>query len=314
MIYYQYILADLRSIDMNTIKQKWLDALGTPSYNKTYGKAVLVRAFSTDEFDAEWYRQENGEGKSQRVLLLFPKNLVGRAPAVAIPFYFPEALLAFDHATGEELEYYKGLEMMLHLVRRGYVVASADAYHLNYIVSDKDRTDFTRWKDAAAALRADHPNYSGVGKLVDDTRLMIDLLCSDGRVDDSRIGIAGHSLGGKMAFYTGCLDERVKVILASDFGIGWHQTNWKDDWYWGKDVDRLKSAGFDHSELLTIAQKPFCLIAGLYDTDESLEIACRADGYEKDCEKLKFINHATGHRPPMWTLDEGYDFLDKWLK
>lgn len=299
---------------MDALKRKWLDALGAPSYNKIYGRAELIRTFSTEDFDAEWYIQENGEGKTQRVLMLFPKNLVGRAPAVAVPFYFPEALLAFDHATGEELEYYKGLEMMLHLVRRGYIVASADAYHLNYIDSDKDRRDFTRWQDAANSLRADHPNYSGVGKLVDDTTLLIDLLDSDGRVDSSRIGIAGHSLGGKMAFYTGCLDERVKVILASDFGIGWHQTNWKDDWYWGKDAKRLEEAGFDHSELLTVAQKPFCLIAGHYDTDESLDIICRADGYEKNSEKLKFINHATGHRPPMWTLDEGYDFLDKWLK
>ena len=299
---------------MDILRRKWLDALGKPLYNKTYGHAELIRTFSTEDFDAEWYSQENGEGKYQRVLILFPKNLVGRAPAVAVPFYFPEALLAFDHASGEELEYYRGLEMMLHLVRRGYVVASADAYHLSYVESDKDRGDFTRWKDAARALRADHPNYSGVGKLVDDTRLLIDLLDSDGRVDSSRIGIAGHSLGGKMAFYTGCLDERVKVILASDFGIGWHQTNWGDDWYWGKDAARLEAEGFDHSELLTVAQKPFCLIAGHYDTDESLEIICRAEGYERNSEKLKFINHATGHRPPMWTLDQGYDFLDKWLK
>ena len=299
---------------MNILKEKWLGALGAPSYNKKYGEAVKVSAFSTDEFDAEWYSQENGESKHQRVLVLFPKNLTGRAPAVAIPFYFPEALLAFDHATLEELEYYKGLEMMLHLVRRGYIVASADAYHLNYIDSNRDRGDFMRWKDAASALRADHPNYSGVGKLVDDTTLMIDLLDKDQRVDSDKIGIAGHSLGGKMAFYTGCLDERIKVILASDFGIGWHQTNWKDEWYWGKDAARLEAEGFDHSELLTIAQKPFCLIAGLYDTDESCEIVLRAEGYENDGEKFKFINHATGHRPPMWALDKGYDFIDKWLK
>ena len=134
---------------MDLLKQKWLDTLGKPTYNRTYGKARRVSSFSTDEFDAEWYTQENGEGKNQRVLILFPKNLVGSAPAIAVPFYFPEALLAFDHATGEELEYYRGLEMMLHLVRRGYVVASADAYHLNYVDSDKDRGDFTRWQDAA---------------------------------------------------------------------------------------------------------------------------------------------------------------------
>lgn len=299
---------------MELLRKKWLDALGAPSYNKTYGNAKLASRFSTDDFDAEWFIQENGEGKTQRVLILFPKSLVGPAPAVAIPFYFPEALLAFDHAKGVELEYYKGLEMLLHLVRRGYVVASADAYHLTYIESDLESGDFTRWQQAADSLRADHPNYSGMGKLIDDTKLMIDLLCADDRVDSERLGIAGHSLGGKMAFYTGCLDERVKVILASDFGIGWHQTNWHNDWYWGKDAKRLEEAGFEHSELLSVAQKPFCLIAGHYDNDESIEIMRRAEGYAEDDERLKFINHATGHRPPMWALDEGYDFLDKYLK
>lgn len=299
---------------MENLRKKWSDALGQIERDADYGKTELIKKISFEEFDGEIYLQNNGGKRVQRTLVLFPKNLEGRAPAIAIPFYFPDALLALDLETGEELEYYKGLEMMLHLVRRGYIVASAEAYHLTYIDSDKDRGDFTRWQDAADALRQDHPNYSGVGKLVDDTKLLIDLLASDSRVDSEKIGIAGHSLGGKMAFYTGCLDDRVRVILASDFGIGWHQTNWHNDWYWGKDAKRLEAEGFDHSELLTLAQKPFCLIAGLYDTDESYEIMLRAEGYSENDERLKFINHATGHRPPMWALDEGYDFLDKWIK
>jgi hypothetical protein len=36
------------------------------------------------------------------------------------------------------------------------------------------------------------------------------------------------------------------------------------------------------------------------------------DGYGE--EKLCFIHHATGHRPPAWALEEGFDFLDRWLK
>jgi hypothetical protein len=296
------------------MRKKWLRALGEPSFSQPCGEAVLIDRFSHTEFDAELYRQQNGEGKYQRVMLVFPKELKAPAPAVAVPFYFPEAMLGFDPNVGEILETYRGVEMMLHLVRRGYIAASADAYHLTYIESDKDRGDFSRWQDAADALRHDHPHWSGVGKLFFDTELMLDLLCADARVDSSRVGIAGHSLGGKMAFYTGCLDERVKAILASDFGIGWDQTNWNDTWYWGADAEKLKNAGFEHSELLSIAQKPFCLIAGHYDNDESLEIMLRAEGYTENDERLKFINHATGHRPPMWTLDEGYDFLDKWVK
>ena len=299
---------------MSGLRERWSAVLGAPSCEKKGGAVTKESGFSHEDFDAEWYRQECSGGRTQRVLVLIPKGLTVKAPAVVVPFYFPEAMLGYDPATGEELPRYRGIEMMHHLVKRGYVVASADAYHLSYIESDKDRSDFSRWGDAAAALHRDHPQYCGMGKLTDDTRLLVDLLSADARVDAARIGIAGHSLGGKMAFYAGCLDERIGAILASDFGIGWHQTNWDAEWYFGKDAARLAAEGYEHAELLKIDKKPFCLIAGLYDTDESRELACRFGGYGEADERFLFINHATGHRPPEWALTEGYDFLDKWLK
>lgn len=299
---------------MNTLKEKWLNYLGYPAYQKSYGSATLISTFSHEDFDGEWYNQQNSEGKFQRVLMIFPKNLKGKAPAVVVPFYNPEAMLGFDPKAGEKVERCKDAVIMLHLVKRGYVVISADAYHLTYLNSNKEQNDFTRWQDAADALRADHPNYSGIGKLVDDTKLLIDMLEKDKRVDFSKIGIAGHSLGGKMAFYTGCLDERVSAILVSDFGMNWNQSNWSDDWYWGNAVQRFIKNGEDNSELLSIAKKPFCLIAGLYDNEDSYKTMLRAKGYEKNDERLKFINHQTGHTPPVWALEEGYEFLDGWLK
>lgn len=300
---------------MNPIRQRWREALGIASDEAPRGELTLMTTFSHAEFDAELYRQDNGAGTYQRVMMVFPKQMKTPLPAVVVPFYFPEAMLGFDPANGEMLENYQGVEMMLHLVRRGYIAASADAYHLTYIESDKARGDFSRWQDAANALRKDHPQWSGIGKLVRDTMLLIDAVAADARVDASRIGIAGHSLGGKMAFYTGCLDDRIQAILASDFGIGWEQTNWRDDWYWGDAVDRLIEAGMDHADLLSsAAPKPFCLLAGEYDDETSGVTMRRADGYSLDDERLMLIHHATGHRPPMWALEQGYDFLDRWLK
>ena len=205
--------------------------------------------------------------------------------------------------------------MMLHLVRRGYIAACADAYHLTYMENNEEFTGFDLWQHAADKLRSENPGYSGMGKLFDDTKLLVDMLYNDARVDKTRIGIAGHSLGGKMAFYTGCLDERISAILASDFGIGWEQTNWHKDWYWGDKLQELIKSGMDHAELLSIAApKPFCLLAGKFDNDESREIMKKASGYENTPERLKFINHKEGHRPPLWALEEGYNFLDRWVK
>ena len=299
---------------MNAVQEKWIRALGKTSDGLKYGKATLTHKGSFDEFDYEIYSQENGKGKSQRVVMLFPKGIKTPAPVVIVPFYYPERMIGFNLVGDEPVNVCVDAEMMLQLVRRGYITVSAESYHLSYIESEKGRDDFTRWQDAADALRADHPEYQGIGKLVDDTRLLIDLVCTDARADKDRIGIAGHSLGGKMAFYTGCLDDRIKAILASDFGIGWDQTNWRDDWYWGSEVDRLIANGMDHTELLSAAApKPFCLIAGEFDNGESYRMMLAAKGYLENDGRLKFINHATGHHPPLWALNEGYDFLGKFI-
>ena len=300
---------------MNDIRQRWLDAIGTPSYDIPKEPIKLLARYEYPDFDAELYLQKNGPDTTQRILMAFPKEIKEPCPAVAVPFYIAEQMLGMDPATGEPIPRYAHDCIMRHLVQRGYVTASADSYHITYMESEKPFDDFSRWKDAGEKLRCDHPNWSGVGKLISDTQLLLDALCADKRVDPSRVGIAGHSLGGKMAFYTGCLDSRVKAIRASDFGIGWDQTNWRDVWYWGSQVEALLAKGMDHSELLSVAApKPFCLIAGQYDNWESWRMMLRTPGYIPQDPRLKLINHATGHQPPAEALEEGYCFLDRWLK
>lgn len=295
-------------------KQIWLDWLGTPSNSFEPALSPVQKTFTLPGCRGELYLQKNGADTTQRVMLLFPEQTANPCPGVVVPFYYPEAMLGMDPFTGEALPGFAGIEMMLHLVRRGYAVASADAFHLTYHPSDKARADFSRWKDAAEALRKDHPDWTGIGKLTADTLLLTDVLAADPRVDAERLGIAGHSLGGKMAFYAGCLDNRIKVILASDFGIGWEQTNWRDIWYWGDTVDKLQKAGLDHSSLLGCSgAKPMCLLAGQYDDMTSWEMMKAAPGYKTCPERLKIIHHGTGHRPPADVLEEGYAFLDHWL-
>ena len=157
------------------------------------------------------------------------------------------------------------------------------------------------------------PQWCGVGKLVADTELLVDILEDDPRVDSERIGIAGHSLGGKTAFYTGCVDPRIKAILASDFGLLWEQTNWEKPWYWGGRLEELEAAGACNTDLWEYSGfKPFFLIAGDADNNDSYEALSAV--MPPDCSTLFFLNHATGHRPPMYALEEGYAFLEKYLK
>lgn len=295
---------------MENTRQQWLSLLtAAPEYYDFDRTPVLMNTFEGDGFIGEIYRQPNGKTTFQRVILLIPKQKEGKLPGAVIPFYYPEAMMGYDPMTNERLPYFAGIEMMLHLVKRGFAVISGESYHLTYLPDDSsDVGDFSRWKRASAALNADHPEWCGMGKLVFDTSLLTDLLCADSRVDPEKLVIAGHSLGGKIAFYSGCLDDRFGAILCSDFGMGFEMSNWSDPWYWGEKLKMLKENGMDHAGLLrTTGNKPICLLAGEFDTEESGALIRSADS------NFLFVHHATGHRPPADALNLGYDFLEKQL-
>ena len=292
------------------LKEKWLTAIGKPTQYDYEPSLQLVRKLTTPDFDGELYEQANGPGTVQKTLLMLPKLIQNKLPAVAVPFYYPDRMAGYDldtlQPTGKP-----HLAMALHLVRRGYAAITAEAYHLTYCDLDLDRNDFSRWKHSGETLLKDHPQWTGIGKLLADTQLLIDALCEDSRIDSDRIGIAGHSLGGKMAFYTGCLDPRIKGMLCSDFGLEWDRTNWSEPWYWGEKLNALKKADMDHTELIQISNfKPFGLIAGLYDDDGALDLIQKANFPES---QYLFINHATGHRPPIEVLEKGYEWLAQYL-
>ena len=294
---------------------KYLKEPETHVYPRTL---ELIKKYSFPEFDGELYRQANGirpDGTLtyQRVLIALPKMLTPKMPAVVVPFYCPEWALGMDLETGEVIDDFKGNPTMLHMVRRGYIAVCADTYQLTYAVP-KDGNP-TPWLTAGKALHADYPEWSGVGKLIADTKLLVDLCEADDRVDSDRIGMVGHSLGGKIALCAGSLDPRVKVILASDPGLCWHRTNWHDPWYWGKErAEMLREAGEEHVDFLAAAApKPFCLLAGEFDNDESRQLLYDLEGY-KDCpERILVVDHRSGHRPPQYAAEAGYCFVDRWL-
>ena len=162
----------------------------------------------------------------------------------------------------------------------------------------------SRWARGAAILRERHPDWTGIGKLVHDARLALDAMAADPRTDADRMAIAGHSLGGKIAFYTGCLDARLRTMICSDFGILWDQTNWGDAWYWGDRLAELRADGFEHAQLRRAADKPMFLIAGQFDDARSRASLLPGDG---------FFNHATGHTPTAEANLAAWDFLARVL-
>jgi hypothetical protein len=142
-----------------------------------------------------------------------------------------------------------------------------------------------------------HPQSKGMAKMLFDARRAVDLMVNLKETDSSRIGAMGHSLGGKEALYLGAFDDRVKVIVSNEGGIGINFSNWNDSWYLGKEIQNFN---YQHHELLALcAPRPFLLIGGDFaDGVKSIPyINAVAPVYKLygKSQNLKLFNHGQGH-------------------
>ena len=122
----------------------------------------------------------------------------------------------------------------------------------------------------------------------------------------------GHSLGGKMAFYAGVFDERVKAIVGSDFGLGKNFTNWDAPWYLGEQI-HAKCFTLAHHQLLAIhAPKSFLLFGGEADRPASWQYIIEAQkvyALYGRTDAIGFFDHKAGHRPTEESLHIAYRWL-----
>lgn len=311
------------------VKQRWLDLLGYPGFDLDgYDRqARWVTCLQTPYGRAEWWKQPTGPEQQQNVILLRPEQSHGKAPGAVVPTYHAETVagLLLDEERGTlalDPEITEAKEVRCfgkHLVEQGYAVACVEAFPFNAISKPENLEGFGWWQLAAEKILRDNPAWSGMGKLVHDTSRALDLLLDKVQIDSQRIVIMGHSLGGKRAFYTGAMDERFQAVIASDFGLPWQSTNWHELWYLGSRLP-AEDSGMAHHELLALlAPRPFYLIAGQTDNQQSWHYLDAARSvYElygpEKAKLLDGVNHATGHAPTPESLQAAYQWLDKVLQ
>jgi hypothetical protein len=269
------------------IEARFREFLGEPAVQVDGQAAATV----VDEWKLPWgsaklFSQPNGPQSRQLVLLLTPPGacVTSQArPAAVVPFYHPDESSGIDlrsripsapprNTPDEPLSESDTIAYGRHLVDRGFIVACVEAYPFNQQQSQSEpegeaaaaasASTHPEWQVAADKLLLDNPKWTGMGKLTHDVRLATDLLLEQPGVDPARVLCIGHSLGGKMAFYAGCLDKRIAAVIASDFGIGFSFTNWEADWYLGPPPYINRGTGVEltlgHHHLLSLmAPRPF---------------------------------------------------------
>ena len=148
-------------------------------------------------------------------------------------FFIPTTPLQARGVAGLASEYPEEKWQGLQLVRRGYIVWCPR----NYI-----NTEGEDWSGNAARVRQQHPDWTGLTRMVWDAIRAADFLASLPEVDIKRLGCLGHSLGGKEVLFAMAFDERYHAGVSSEGGIGLDFSNWEAPWYLGP---KIRQPGFD---------------------------------------------------------------------
>jgi dienelactone hydrolase len=211
----------------------------------------------------QWTPPEMTEG-----YLLIPDGQ-GKRPAVLTVYYEPETAIG----EGKELR-----DFAYQLARRGFVTLSIGTAR-----TTQNRTYANYWPNREDA------QVQPLSMLGCVAANVWNLLAKQPEVDSSRIGIVGHSYGGKWAMFASCLFDKFACAAWSDPGIVFDDTrssvNYWEPWYLGYEpppwrnrglvtganpatglYPRLRKQGMDLHELHALmAPRPFLVSGGSED-------------------------------------------------
>jgi hypothetical protein len=157
-----------------------------------------------------WTPRETTDG----YLLLPPGD--GPHPAVLVVFYEPETAIGLGKS---------GRDFALRLARRGFVTLS-----IGTTEATAAKTYSLYWPSI------DDANVQPLSMLAYAAANAFHVLASRPEVDPQRIGVVGHSFGGKWAMFAACLYEPFACAAWSDPGIVFDtrpSVNYWEPWYLG---------------------------------------------------------------------------------
>lgn len=278
--------------DQAEIAARWMRVLGRPSGRAAELRAEWEQAFTEPAWTGRLLQLHVREEPAWRALMVLPAHRRGeRLPFVVIPYY------DVDTPVGKNLGGRNALPSGVRAFAHVAAVYGMGAL----VVRWAGENDGPGYLEVVASIAERHPELSGLGYWVWQAQRVVDWLAVQPEVDAARIGIMGHSLGGKMALYAGAFEPRIAAVVSSEPGIALEFSNYGDPWYLGERLALLPQ-GADHHELLQLtAPRPFLLIAGeSADGEKSVPLLERAAGAyaaRGGAGGLVFLNHGSGHSP-----------------
>jgi dienelactone hydrolase len=287
------------------LRQWWLGFLGPfPGQRTAVPKLSVVEEYKTEGVIRQLVRYEIEPGITTEAYLLKPEMLSGKAPGIAV----------FHSTVNYTIRQPAGLEgppekhFGLRYAKKGCVCFCPRNFLWPAISVERldANAEVKKLTDRA-------PQSKGMAKMLYDELVAVDILAGLPEVDPSRLGCVGHSLGAKETIYLAAFDDRIKVTVSSEGGIGTKFSNWDAPWYLGP---AIKSPSFthEHHELLALAApRPFLLVGGnSADGDRGWPFIAAAlpvhELYGKPT-RLGQFNHGKGHEVPP----EAEVRIEEWL-
>ena len=244
--------------------------------------------------------------------LMIPKGK-GPFPAVIVVYYEPETGVGL----GKELR-----DFAYQLAKRGFAALSIGMQASLYYPSKTN----AELQPLSALAYAAANGYNALATLPE--------------IDSKRIGITGHSYGGKWAMFASCLYEKFACAAWSDGGIVFDETrpnvNYWEPWYLGYELGvtrepgvpstdnprtgaykRFIDKGFDLHELHALmAPRPFLVSGGSEDHPERWKALNHSIAVNR---LLGFTNRVAmtnrkGHSPTPESNEQLYLFFAHFLK
>ena len=287
------------------LRRHWNDFLGPLKLKRPRPKLTVLAEDRPRGCIRQLVRYESEPGLSVEGYLLKPTGVKGPRPGV----------VAMHSTVNHTIRQPAGVEgkpekaFGLKLAQRGYVAFCPRCFLWQGEAG---------YQDQVRAFQRRHPGSLGMAKMLWDATRAVDVLASLDEVDADRLGAVGHSLGGKEALYLAAFDERIKVTVSSEGGIGTRFSNWHDVWYLGEGIRRDGFAREHHELLGLIAPRAFLLLGGdSADGDRSWPfIAAALEVYRLYADqpsRIGLYNHKSGHAVPADAEKRIYEWFEHYL-
>ena len=305
------------------IKMRFLDNIGTPNFPRNTRDIETISSTDCENYVRHKLRYIVGENEEIRAYLFVPTGVIAPAPAIVAMHQTND--FGKDEVAGlyGNKDYAYGHE----LATQGYVVLAPDCLTAGERVFP-GRTNFD-----SAPFYEKYPNWSMVGKDIEDSMSAIDVLCTLDFVDPNKIGVIGHSHGGSNAIFAMAMDDRVSVGV-SNCGMSVISEEEKclewsaEDGYiyfpkLRKYLLEKKDLPFDLNEVAAlIAPRPWLNISAYYDkTLGNQEFLAEVGVQFNQVYKLygkqnqfSYFMHGNDHSFPKFARKLAYEWLHRFLK